>query len=257
MSLRVVREGAVATIVLDRPEKRNALTLALWRQLADIVRELAEEDEVRVTAIRSSSPLVFASGSDMSEFGEKRSDPETGAIYAAAVLDAERALATSVVPTVAVVQGHCVGGGCKLALACDLRIGDHTATFSIPVARRGVVYPPESLARLLETVGIATARQLLFAGLTIVGDDARSVGLLDVIVAPDELDSAVAALQSQLAAAAPVTIAATKQAINDMVAHRAAGVDRAEFERLADEMYVAREYIATTQNFSVAADEPA
>ena len=127
----------VATLTIDRPAKRNAFNLAMWRALPEVAAVVQDAPAVRVLVIRGAGDGPFSAGADVAEFDSLRRGVEAAARYSAAVYAAERAIAALTKPTVALIQGWCVGGGCELALACDLRIADTRARFGIPAAKLG------------------------------------------------------------------------------------------------------------------------
>lgn len=167
-------QDGVGTITIDRAGKRKALTADMWRRLAAICADLAADPELCAVVLTGSSPS-FCAGADIGSLSED------GATMRAVVETAEQALRSLPVPTVAKIRGHCMGGGSQLAVACDLRIADSTAMFAVPPARLGAVYPVHSTRPLIELVGAAQAKRLLFTAESIdaveaVPDRARRAG---------------------------------------------------------------------------------
>ena len=203
--LLVADRGAVSTLVFNRPAKRNAITLEMWRALPAVLQDLAADRAVRVLGVRGAGREAFASGADISEFERVRADGAAARRYSHAVEAADRALAAFSRPTIAMIQGFCVGGGLQVALACDLRFAGRTARFGITAARLGIIYGLTSTRRLLETVGPSHARDLLFSGRLVGIEEAQAMGLVNVACDPDALEAEAYAYARRLAEQAPIT----------------------------------------------------
>jgi len=210
-SLLLDRDGPVATLTINRPDRLNALTYAMFTRLPDLIAEAAAMDGVRVLVLRGAGRKSFSAGADISEFATARSTPEQAAAYDDAVLKAEEALARFPAPTIAVIHGHCYGGGCALAIACDLRFAAADARFAITPAKLGIVYPLASTKRLVDLVGPSRAKFILMSGIDIDAGRAAEIGLADEV--HDDVDGAVAALTATLAARSGVTQRAAKLAV--------------------------------------------
>ncbi|MFF3495359.1 enoyl-CoA hydratase/isomerase family protein [Streptomyces sp. NPDC002795] len=196
-----VAEG-VATVVIDHPAKRNAMTDAMWASLPPLLERLAADPQVRVLVLTGAGD-TFCAGADISTLGE-------GAAQGLAVA-AEDALAAFPKPTLAVVRGFCVGGGSQLAAACDLRFAADGARFGVTPAKLGIVYPASSTRRLAALVGPATAKYLLFSGELIGSERALRTGLVDEVLPEDALDKRVVEFTRTLAARSQLTQAAAKE----------------------------------------------
>lgn len=200
--------GGVAVVRIDRPRKRNAMSLAMWRQLASQFAALDADKSVR-SIILTGAGGNFCAGADISEFSSLRSTIEDGAAYDLAVEAAEHAIIRSTKPTIAAVSGACVGGGLGLALCCDFRFADATAYFAIPAARLGIVYGITETRQLLQAVGQAKAREILFGGCRTVMPDAASIGLA-THAADGDAGAAAISFAKSLSTSAPRTIAGAK-----------------------------------------------
>jgi enoyl-CoA hydratase/carnithine racemase len=203
-----VEEGGVATITLNRPGKRNAVSLRMWRRLAELVPALARQDGVRVLILTGAGGH-FCAGADISEFATARADATSGRIYEAANEAATAALRDCRKPTIAAVSGYGMGGGCALALACDLRVGDATTRMGVPAARLGVVYGKLDCALLLRQLGLANAKRVLFTGRAFGAGDCTAMGLLD-IVADGQALAAARVLAEEIASNAPLSLYGSK-----------------------------------------------
>jgi enoyl-CoA hydratase/carnithine racemase len=225
--LTVRREAHVATITIDRPEKRNAMTAGMWAALPDVLGGLAGDPAVRVLVVTGAG-ASFCAGADLSDLlgGADADDPM--AEVRRANLAAQAALRDFPAPTVAMIRGHCIGGGVELAVSCDLRFTDPTGVFGVTPAKVGIVYTPASTSALMQLVGPATTKYLLFSGELIDADAALRTGLVDRIVPAADLAAEVDRLADVLASRSALTQRATKE----IVAALAAGRDgRAEASR--------------------------
>jgi enoyl-CoA hydratase/carnithine racemase len=207
--LASVEEGGVATITLNRPAKRNAVSLRMWRRLAELVPALARQDGVRVLILTGSGGH-FCAGADISEFATARADATSGRIYEAANEAATAALRDCRKPTIAAVSGYGMGGGCALALACDLRVGDATTRMGVPAARLGVVYGELDCALLLRQLGLANAKRVLFTGRAFGAGDCAAMGLLDIVAADGQALAAARILADEIASNAPLSLYGSK-----------------------------------------------
>ncbi|MER0449387.1 enoyl-CoA hydratase/isomerase family protein [Streptomyces sp. Edi4] len=202
--LRHSLSEGVATVVIDNPAKRNAMTSAMWRALPPLLDTLAADPGVRVLVLTGAGD-TFCAGADISSLREPGEDPRALAVRA------EEALAAFPRPTLAAVRGHCVGGGSQLAAACDLRFARQDALFGITPAKLGIVYPASSTRRLAALVGPASAKYLLFSGELIDSGRALRTGLVDEVLPEGELGRRVEQFSRLLAARSQLTQAAAKE----------------------------------------------
>ena len=210
--LTVTRSGGVARLTIDRPEKRNAMTAAMWAQLPEVLGELADDPEVRVLVVTGAG-AGFCAGADLSDLlgGADPDDPM--AEVRRDNLAAKAALRGFPHPTVAAIRGHCIGGGVELAACCDLRFTDPTGVFGVTPAKVGVVYAPASTKALLDLVGPATTKYLLFSGELVDAETALRVGLVDRLVPAADLDGEVRRFADVLASRSALTQRATKEVL--------------------------------------------
>ncbi|GAA4813211.1 enoyl-CoA hydratase/isomerase family protein [Streptomyces ziwulingensis] len=196
--------GAVATVVVRHPAKRNAMTAAMWRELPPLLDALAADPAVRALVLTGAGG-TFCAGADISTL---RRSPEEAQRLAQ---DAEEALAAFPKPTLAAVRGHCVGGGVQLAAACDLRFAEEGALFGVTPAKLGIVYPASTTRRLVALVGPATTKYLLFSGELIGTERALRTGLVDEVLPVGGLAARVEEFTRVLAARSGLTQAAAKE----------------------------------------------
>lgn len=235
------RSGAVGTIAIDNPARRNALDLAMWQAIPGLVDELAADEQVRVVVLRGAGTQAFAAGADISEFSTVRATAEGGRAYEAANLAAFDAVARCPKPTLAMIRGFCLGGGLGLALACDLRIAADDAVFGIPAGRLGVGYPPAALAYAVAALGPMRAKELFFTARRIDAAEADGLGLLTRRVLPDELEAATLALADTIAGNAPLTLRAAKAGI-DAAAGLPGAPDAAALQAMAAACFDSDDY---------------
>lgn len=210
-SLLVTADGGVVTVELHRPERRNAISYAMWSALGRLMPVLAGDDDVDVVVLRGTPGGPFSAGADISEFQTLRATPESAAQYGEAVETGERALLEFDKPTVALVQGWAVGGGTQVAAACDIRVCDHTARFGVTPAKLGIVYALPSTARLVDVVGQSWAAFFLLSGELVGADVALRTGLVHEVHAPDAVQTRAYELAASLAGRARVSQAGAKQ----------------------------------------------
>ena len=226
----IKRRDGIAYVVLNRPSVGNAITLAMWRELAEIFARLAIERDLRAVMLMGEGK-DFSVGADISEFDRIRNDRQQSADYEVAVDACSSAIAELGKPVVAAISGYCLGGGCHLALACDFRFGDRTTTIGIPSAKLSIIYGIRSVQRLLALVGIANAKRILYTGDRYPAEQARSMGLIDEI--HDDARIAAEQFVERLSANAPLSIAGAKFML-DGLSMGAGALDLTAAQRLID-----------------------
>jgi enoyl-CoA hydratase/carnithine racemase len=212
-AIKIERHDGIARVTLNRPQVRNAVTLAMWRELSEIFSGFGDDRDVRGVVLQGEGK-DFSVGADIGEFDTIRDDKRKSAGYEVAVDACSGAIAALGKPVVAAISGYCLGGGCHLALACDFRFGDRTATIGIPSARLSIVYGVHSVQRLLALTGVARARRILYSADRYPADQAMSMGLIDEI--HDDVHHAADQFLRRLAANAPLSIAGAKFMLNGL-----------------------------------------
>jgi enoyl-CoA hydratase/carnithine racemase len=207
--IELALDSHLALITLNRPEKRNALTLDMWRRIPALVAE-ANAANTRAILIQGAGGH-FAAGADIAEFADAYATPEAALANHATMQDAMRAIEESNLPVLARIEGSCVGGGCGLALACDLRWATPDARFAITPARLGLAYGVADTHRLVRAIGLSRAKDMLFTARAIDAETARSWGLIDRIVGTETMLQEIEIFTDALAGAARYSIAATKR----------------------------------------------
>ncbi|TBW33896.1 enoyl-CoA hydratase [Siculibacillus lacustris] len=227
--IRAEVDGAIGRLVVDNPERRNAVSLAMWTAIPGAVAALAGHPDVRVIVVRGAGDLAFVSGADISEFATVRKDAACARAYEGANAAAFAAVRRVEKPTVAMIRGFCLGGGMGLAAACDLRIAAADAVFGIPAARLGVGYPPDCVADLVAAVGGQRAKELFFTARRLHAAEALAVGLVCAVHPVEAFENEAYDLAATIARNAPLTIRAAKAAVDAVVD----GAGSARRERLA------------------------
>jgi enoyl-CoA hydratase len=215
MTLRVDKRGAVGWIVFDQPARRNAISDAMWRAIPPAMKQFDADPEVRCVAFRGAGTEAFSAGADISEFEKNRSSTESVGGYDTLLDQVLHSIQNSPKPSVAMIYGYCFGGGLEIALACDLRYCAAAAQFSIPAAKLGIAYNVEGHKRLLETVGHARAREIMFLGRRYPAVEALAMGLVQRVVPDAELETFTQQVIAELAANAPLSIANTKTILEE------------------------------------------
>src|SRR5262245_19646971 len=216
--VHVERDGEdprLGWIVFDHPERRNAISVEMWRQIPDAARELAEDASIRVVLLRGAGDVAFVAGADISEFGEKRSSAS------AAEYDVDGARAFAVLaslgkPVIAMVRGHCVGGGVAIALCADLRYAAADAVFAIPAARLGLGYHLAGIEMLQSLVGPMRAKEIFFTARRYSADEALGIGLVNGVFPVADLLPHVRETARRIADNAPLTVASVKRIVSEL-----------------------------------------
>lgn len=208
MTLRLETEGAVARLLIDRVEKRNAFTQAMWEAFPGLLAQAMEDPAVRVLILQSAAPGVFSAGADIAEFATGARDPEWRARNQAAIRRAQYELARAPKPVIALVDGDCVGGGCGLALACDMRVASPRSRFGITPAKLGLVYSLHDTKLLVDLVGPAQAKRILYTAELLGAGEAVRIGLVEFL--SDEPEAEVERLAATIARSSPHSLRQTK-----------------------------------------------
>lgn len=211
--LVVEQSDAVATLTINRPKVRNAISFEMYQRIPHLIAQIEADPQSKVLVIRGNGDRAFAAGADISEFKTVRASGAGARAYNAAVAAAEHAICDLSKPTIAMVHGFCIGGGCGLALSCDIRLADTVSKFGITPARLGLVYSLESTKRLIDVVGPAEARYILFSGRQVDADRALRTGLVNELHAPEELATATYGLASEICDRAPISLRRTKEIV--------------------------------------------
>lgn len=201
-------DTTMAVVTINRPERRNALTLAMWKEIGRIFRELGQDRAIRAIVLTGAGG-GFCAGADISEFPAVRATIADGRAYEAAADACQTAISSCPKATIAAISGPCYGGGVGVALSCDFRVADASAYFAIPAARLSNVYGVVETRALFDAVGLAAAKEVLFTGRRYDLKDAQRIGLVTHVAELDAL-SAARALAAGMRSSAPLTIEGAK-----------------------------------------------
>jgi enoyl-CoA hydratase/carnithine racemase len=220
-------DGPLAFLTFNRPEARNAMTWEMYESLVEACDRVDQDAAIRVFVLRGAGGKAFVAGTDIAQF-QNFTDREDGLKYEERLDRVIDRLERVTKPTIAQVQGVAAGGGCAIAFTCDLRVATPDASFGIPIARTlGNCLSGATISRLVDLMGPAAVKDMLFTGRLIPGDEAKTLGLVTRLVPAADVDRVVRELAAGIAANAPLTIRATKELIRRVLAKRrlAAGDD--------------------------------
>jgi enoyl-CoA hydratase/carnithine racemase len=199
-----------ATLLLNRPDKRNALNVAMWAAIPALVDQAAADPEVKLLFVRGAGG-AFASGADISEMPTIYATSDAALENDAKIQGAMTALENCPKPVIALIEGPCVGGGCGIALACDIRIGAMGSRYGVTPAKLGLVYGAADTRRLVQAVGLSMAKDILFTGRLLDAEEAHAIGLIDQLVNPEDLDDAAKDYADKIGAASQFSIRSQKK----------------------------------------------
>lgn len=200
----IERGGLLATVVLNRPEKLNAMTKAMWRRLGEAVDALSAEEDLRCIVVRGAGGKAFSPGNDIAEFETERSNPDEAKAYGEVIHGCLRALTACRHPTVALIEGVCVGGGLEIAALCDLRICGESSRFGVPISRLGLVMAYPEIDGLRRLVGAATTLEILLEGRVFDAAEAKDKGLVTRVVPDARVEAEAYETARRIAAGAPL-----------------------------------------------------
>ena len=199
----------IGHLTINNPAKRNALSSDMWTALPALLDKAAATPSLRVLIVRGTGDH-FASGADISEFSELYATPQSSAKNSAQISDGLNALAAFPLPTIASIRGACVGGGCGVALACDIRFADSTSKFAITPAKMGLTYPYDDVVRLIDAVGLPHAKDMLYSARTFKAKKAKKIGLVNDVLPVDELDEFASNYAQSIAGLSSLSVASHK-----------------------------------------------
>jgi enoyl-CoA hydratase len=198
------RQGDIATVTLSNPQRLNALTLGMWRQLGEVLQRLGKDDSVRCVVLRGAGAKAFAAGADIAEFESKRANAKQAKAYGECIAGAMRAVRECRHPTLALISGACVGGGLEIASQCDLRICAESARFGVPIKNLGLVVAYDEMAGLIALAGRAVALEILLEGRIFGAGEAFDKGLVSRVVPEERLEEEAYAAARRIAEGAPL-----------------------------------------------------
>jgi enoyl-CoA hydratase len=211
------KDDGVGLITFNQPEKRNAMSMEMWTGLGDILDEFAEDSSVSVVILTGAGNKAFVSGADISQFEKNRNSADGQKEYDRATGIGRQKYHDFKKPVIARIRGFCMGGGLAIAMASDLRIASTDSQFGIPAARLSIAYAPDSVKRLIDLVGPAHARMILYTAKRIDAQEAERIGLINKMTSEEGLNDVVLDIARTIADNAPLSVAASKLTINEML----------------------------------------
>jgi enoyl-CoA hydratase/carnithine racemase len=220
-------DNGLATLRLRNPERRNAISAAMWQAIKDFAEAAVSRPDIRVVMIRGDGDLAFSAGADIAGFDEARSGTSNARDYDDLVEYTCRAIEATPQPTIALIRGPCMGAGASLAASCDLRIASQNAFFAVPAGRLGLGYDPRGIKRMLRVYGPLTP-EILFTAQRIPATRAHQLGTVHAIAPEDQVDKVAESFARTIAANAPLTLKAAKAAIRALVLNDESLIAQAE-----------------------------
>jgi enoyl-CoA hydratase len=242
------KADGIGRMTFNNPERRNAVSLDMWDRAEEILKDFAADDAVRVIVLTGAGGKAFVSGADISKFESERASLEAAQAYNARVDGLLADLIALPKPTIAEIDGFCIGGGLGLAVACDLRFCSAKSQFGLPAARLGLGYRYAGLKRLVDTVGVGAARDITFSGRRLDAAEARAIGLVQKVLPDGELADFVTEYATAVAANAPLTVKGIKIMINEALKPESAQ-DPALWKQLVDDAFTSEDYIEGRRAF--------
>ena len=209
-------EGGVAWITFNNPARHNAMSRDMWDGTADLLDRFNARDDVRVIVLTGAGERAFVAGADISRFESERGSLEAIRAYEVSVANFHRALDAVVKPTIARINGYCIGGGLAIAVGCDIRYCSDISTFGIPAAKLGIGYKFQGIRGLARLVGPSFTAEIFYTGRQFDAEEARNMGLVNRVVPQGDLDDVVGDLVDRIARNAPLAIRAVKQALIEL-----------------------------------------
>jgi enoyl-CoA hydratase/carnithine racemase len=242
------KRGPIGHMVFNNPERHNAVSLEMWDAAEAILQDFIADDAVRVIVMSGAGDKAFVSGADISKFETERAGREAVAHYNRRVKAVYDGVAHLPKPTIAMVNGYCLGGGLALAVACDLRFCSKRSKFGLPAARLGLGYPYEGLKRLVDTVGPGATKDIVFSARRLDAAEALGIGLVQRVVPEEELVAFVDDYANTVAGNAPLTVKATKVIVGEVLKDPAQR-DLALCQRLIDDCFASEDYVEGREAF--------
>jgi enoyl-CoA hydratase len=246
--LTVSRDDTIAVVTFNRPERRNAFDLSMWRGLRTIMRQLSADDSLRCVVLRGAGNKAFCAGADIAAFAEERGTDEREAEYAHVLDESMQSIRLCQHPVVAMIMGYCIGGGAGIATMCDFRVGGEGMRMGITARNLGVWYPYAEIDPIITLAGTGVAAEMLIEGRIFTGREAYEKGLLSRLVADGQVEAEALALAGRIASGAPLSARYHKAAIRrlrgPLPITRAEEAATSDFTRTEDFQNACRSFVA-------------
>ncbi len=210
------KDGAIGWMIFNNPERLNAVSLDMWEAVPSIIAGFEADPEIRVIVLKGAGDKAFVAGADISQFGETRSSAAGVQTYEDATTVAFETIARADRPTIAMIDGYCIGGGLGIALSCDLRFAADGSTFGIPAAKLGLAYGASGTRRLVDVVGPAFAKEIFYTARRFTCDEALAMGLINRVFAREELEAQTRDTCAIITENAPLTVLTAKRIVDEV-----------------------------------------
>ncbi|MEM6463625.1 MAG: enoyl-CoA hydratase-related protein [Pseudomonadota bacterium] len=239
-SLIAEKRDELGYLILNRPQRKNAITFEMWTAIPEALEWLEQHDTVRCIVIEGAGGVDFSAGADIGEFDTMRGDPSSAQDYEMSNSAAFGAVRKCHIPTVAKLRGICFGGAFGLAAAADIRIASKETTFSVPAGKLGLAYPPDAMPDIVEAIGSQNARAMLYTAQHIGAEEALKLGFVYSLCASEDLEQRVGSFAREICANAPLSNRASKAAIRAALSGNAE--DRRHADAIAQSTFLSADY---------------
>jgi enoyl-CoA hydratase/carnithine racemase len=242
-------EGASGHVVFNNPERYNAVSLEMWDAVETALSAFADNEQVRVVILSGAGGKAFVSGADISKFEKERGSKEATEHYNARLKVVYETIENYPKPTIAMIDGHCLGGGLNLAACTDFRVASTKSRFAMPAAKLALGYPFDAIRRLINAVGPGAAKQMMFTAKSVDAESALRMGLVQEVVAEDELADRVQELAGTIAGNAPLTVRAMKYIATQVMQPDPAKRDLDRCDEMVAACFASEDYIEGRKAF--------
>ncbi|HEX7776063.1 MAG TPA: enoyl-CoA hydratase, partial [Parvibaculum sp.] len=209
------KDGAIGWMIFNNPDRLNAVSLDMWQAVPKIIADFEADPDIKTIVLTGAGGKAFVAGADISQFEAQRGDPASVVTYEDATTLAFDTIARAERPTVAMIDGYCIGGGLGIALSCDLRFASEGSTFGIPAAKLGLAYAASGTRRLVDVVGPAFAKEIFFTARRFSHDEALGMGLVNRVFSREALEAQTRATCATIAENAPLTVMTAKKIVDE------------------------------------------
>jgi len=244
-----VKEGVIGRMIFNNPERHNAVSLEMWDAAEGILDDFLHDDGIRVIVLSGAGGKAFVSGADISKFDQERGSREAVVHYNARIKAVYDRVAGLPKPTIAMINGFCLGGGLALSVACDMRFCSDRSQFGLPAARLALGYPYEGLKRLVDAIGPGATKDIVFSARRLPADEALAIGLVQKILPEEKLEAFVTDYANTIGHNAPLTVKATKIIVGEVLMPEAER-DLERCRQLVDACFASEDYIEGRRAFT-------
>uniref|UniRef100_UPI00404876EB enoyl-CoA hydratase n=1 Tax=Orrella sp. TaxID=1921583 RepID=UPI00404876EB len=242
------RSDHVGWIIFNNPDRHNAIGFSMWQAIAALTSDFDKDPDIRVVVTRGAGGKAYVSGADISEFDDKRGDKQAIEMYNQTSKQATDGLQRLSKPTIAMIEGYCIGGGLALALACDIRIAAQNSRFGVPAAKLGLGYEYEGVKTLMDIVGPSFAKEIFYTARQFNAVEAAQMGLVNRVVATEELNREVLQYAHTIVENAPLTISSIKTIVAEALKEESRR-DRQLCDKVVNRCFASSDYIEGRQAF--------